>query len=254
MNTLKNIQQWVQGVITHPEGVHKGAFETVIENQKWSIDSIVSPSNKLTSQQRITIYHNAYFARLIECFNSEYSGLLNALGEELFNHLTGHFLQAHPSSTYTLNELGKRFPSYLETMLNENLQGNTPDWWQLFIIDMAKYERLFTEVYNGEGHERLGSDDDIFGLNPIKPSPSLVTLQLQFPISTCIGLFRDSNQDEFPEPSQSNYIFSRDNYRVKVHLVNDEEWNAIQHWISNPSEDAPSAYHDSWLMKGIGYS
>jgi len=253
MDNLRHTQKWVQGVITHPDGVYKGATETLVDGEQWKIDTIVSPSINLTSQQRIGIYHSSYFARLIECFRSEYNGLLNALGSKLFEHLTWCFLQAHPSTSYTLNNLGKLFPEYLETTLKENLEGETPDWWQVFIIDMAKFERKYTEVYNGDGHEKILSND-VFGLEPSKLSPAVTTLQLQFPISKCIGQFREDETNFFPSQEPSNYVFTRQTYRVKVYLIYDDEWNALQYWINNSTETCPTTYEDKWKSRGIGYS
>lgn len=253
MDKLKRTQQWVQGVITHPEGIHRGAKATLINDEEWSIATVVSPSNTLSSAQRIAIYHTSYFARLLECFKSEYQGLFNALGEELFHHLTWSFLQVHPSTTYTLNELGKLFPDYLESTLRESLDGATPDSWQIFIVDMARYERTYTEVYNGGGHEEILSVD-MFGLDPLTLSPSVTTLKLEFPISKCIDQFRENETSNFPDQATSYYIINRDRYRVKAHLVDEKEWNSLHHWISNPKEECPIEYGQIWQARGICYS
>lgn len=253
MEKLKRTQQWVQSVITHPDGVLQGATSTIIDNEHWPIDSIVSSSNNLTSEERINVYYVSYFLRLIECFKSEYKGLLNALGEEMFKHLAWIFLQVHPSTSYTLNELGRMFPSFLETTLNESMEGNKPESWQIFIIDMARYERLFTEVYNGEGHESIMSDD-VFGLDSIKISPSVRTIQLQFPIADCIGKFRENEANDFPEYEPCNYLFSRNQYRVKTQLVGAEEWELLQNCLANPNETFPAKYRDKWLSSGIAFS
>lgn len=252
MGDLKNTQKWVQGVITNPNGVIHGAENTVIDGEIWQINDKILPSNFLTSQQRIGIYNHSYFARLVECFRAEYKGLLNALGAKLFEHLTWCFLQEYPSTSYTLNDLGKCFPNYLAASLSESLNGKSPDSWQLFIIDMAKFERKYTEVYNGFGHESISSNV-VGDLESIKLSPAVATLQLQFPISTCIGRFRENDTNTFPEPEPCNYVFSRQGYRVHVQLIDTKEWKALQKWMDNPVKKCNVGYQEKWLKNGIAY-
>ena len=253
MKNLKNTQKWLHEVVTHPNGIHNGAFNTLIEGKKWNVDSVISPSKTLTSEERIHIYHNSYFARLIECFKSEYKGLLNALGDEMFEHFTWCFLQEHPSTSYTLNDLGKRFPEYLEKTLTESIKIEEADDWQLFIIDMAKYERIYTEVFNGCGHENIHSND-LFEIEPPKLSPSVALLKLKFPIASCIGKFRENEFDSIPKIQVTNYVLSRQRFHVNVNILENIEYKTLQDWMLNPSEQCPSRYLNEWRLKGIVYS
>ena len=248
MSDLKQIQEWMVGVITHPKGAVIGAEETSINDQHWNIQSVVSPSDTLTSEQRIGIYHNGYFARLIECFKVEYRGLLNALGEELFQHFAWNFLLEHPSTSYTLNDLGKLFPSFLESTLLEN--ESAPESWQLFILDVAKFERTFTEVYNGEGHETLL---DTKSSNQLQISPAIVMLDLKFPVAECIGHFREDNFTSFPEPMISHYVFTRQNYMVKVYRLEDSEYQTLLDWKSGVLDSCPDTFRQKWEAIGVGY-
>lgn len=253
MKNLKNTQVWVQEVITQPNGVQTGASSAPFLGESKNIEGMILPSKYLSSEQRIGIYQNAYLARLLECFRSEYNGLLNAIGADLFEHLVRTYLQEHPSTSYTLNKLGEHFPKYLKNSLKENLKGEAPDWWQLFIIDMAKYERKYLEVFNGEGHEEKASND-IFGVEPLQLSPATRTLTLQFPIADCIGKFRDNETEHFPAQKETHYVFSRQNYRIEVFALEVNEWEALNQWIESPKNERPPAYADQWRLKGIGYS
>lgn len=248
MSELKQIQEWMVSVISHPNGAVIGAEETTIDDQLWSIPSVISPSKTLTSEQRIGIYHNGYFARLIECFKVEYRGLLNALGEELFQHFAWNFLLEHPSTSYTLNDLGKLFPSYLESTLLED--GGTSESWQLFILDVAIFERTFTEVYNGEGHEELVNKQQN---NLLQVSPSIITLDLKFPVAECISNFREDTFSEFPEPNKSHYVFTRQNYMAKVYRLEESEYQALLEWKSEVLVSCPEMYAQKWKAIGVGY-
>jgi hypothetical protein len=250
MSDLRKLQAWMVNVITHPKGAVKGAEQIAINDSHWSIDSVISPSNTLTSEQRIGIYHNGYFARLIECFKVEYKGLLSALGTELFEHFAINFLLEHPSSSYTLNDLGKLFPYYLESTLFDN--ESSPESWQLFILDMAKFERTFTEVYNGNGHEQL-IDLTPFSQKSLKVSPAIVLLDLMYPVAECIGSFREETFTEFPESKNSHYVFTRQNYMVKVYNVGTTEFEALMMWKNESNSICPIEYQNKWEMIGVGY-
>jgi hypothetical protein len=144
------------------------------------------------------------------------------------------------------------FPVYLQKSLEESLNGKEPDWWQLFIIDMAKYERNFIEVFNGPGHEGLIPNKYLLR-QAVKLSPSVKTLQLNFPIAECIHNFRKDHTDSFPNKEQVNYVFSRKRYRVVVDRVTNQELDILQSLIQNPSVKFPSEYRSKWKSIGICY-
>ena len=114
---LPQIQRWMQSVITHPGGVEEGIrSETArrhLDLQPAELESIIRPSRALTSHQRLEIYVDAYYERLLECLREEYGCTRYALGDELFDALAFGYLQQHPSQSYTLNLLGASFPRYL---------------------------------------------------------------------------------------------------------------------------------------------
>ena len=82
---LNRIQQWMQSVITHPDGVVGGiesdGARRQIDVATENIEQVITPSQTLTSIERLEIYGNAYYARLLECLHDEYPALVHALGE-----------------------------------------------------------------------------------------------------------------------------------------------------------------------------
>jgi len=76
---LDQIQRWLQAVIMHPEGVSAG-----IESRRHARKSTSPPTaskkssirrKRRTSVERIEVYTNAYYARLLECLRDEFSRL-----------------------------------------------------------------------------------------------------------------------------------------------------------------------------------
>lgn len=249
MSHLNMLQKWMQGIITTPNGTPINRHSA---HKSWTVETLISPSKTLTGHERMNIYNRSYFTRLLDCFKSEYSGLLHAIGDELFNHFVQSYLQKYPSTSYTLNDLGDKFPDFLQATLNENLNDQAPDSWQLFIIDIAKYEHMFSTVFNGHGHEEL-MDNNFFSTAALKISPALKTLQLNFPIEAYIQKLKQGEPNDLEELKPTNYVFTRHDYVVKTHKMEDEAFHALQQWINSPSQKCPIEHQTHWKIKRICY-
>lgn len=163
--SLEQIQRWMQSVITHPGGVAGGAASDAarahLDVAPENLHQVILPSDRLTSDQRLEIYVDAYYARLLECLDCEFAVTREALGAELFAGIAFGYLQQCPSQSYTLHQLGARFPGFLaETRLHEReLPADAPGTWPEFIVELATFERAMGEVYDGPGIERGGALD-----------------------------------------------------------------------------------------------
>ena len=76
--------------------------------------ALVNDSSRLSAEQHLGIYRRGYIARLRECMKNQFSALNYALGDKLFQMFADEYLGAHPSVSYTLSELGRKFPDFLE--------------------------------------------------------------------------------------------------------------------------------------------
>src|SRR5258708_35048304 len=116
-HALDELQRWMQAVVTDPRGVASGINSDQAQQQIALVpeqaERIVMRSRTLSALERLKIYNQAYFARLLECLRHEYSVLATALGEELFDAFAVGYLELYPSTSYTLEFLGADFPEYL---------------------------------------------------------------------------------------------------------------------------------------------
>ena len=155
---LSRTQRWMQAVITHPAGVVQGAegdeARDCIPTTPESLEEVVTRSRSLTAVERLAIYSRSYFARLGECLRAEYPVLVELLGRELFDRFAFEFLQAHPPHSYTLARVGADFTNYLaKTRPGGDESSEERESWPDLIIDLARLERAFFEVYDGPGEE-----------------------------------------------------------------------------------------------------
>jgi hypothetical protein len=162
---LDQVQRWMQSVLMHRGGVAEGvdAAESRqhIDITLNELPSVIRPSESLSSADRLEIYVNAYHARLLECLDEEFVVTRWTLGDELFGAVAFGYLQSYPSQSYTLNQLGARFPRYLaETRLHAaGTPADAVPNWPEFVIELATLERSLYEVYDGPGTEQSGALD-----------------------------------------------------------------------------------------------
>src|SRR6266567_5995921 len=153
---LSQLQRWFQTVITNPEGVDAGACsdeaQRLIQLPPGALERVITRSRALSAAERLAIYANAYHSRLLECLGEVFPMLKRTLGEDAFDGLAFGYLQDYPSRSYTLNELGRHFPRYLEqtrpacdSAEAQRIDPATPGEgpvlekdWPDFLIDLAR--------------------------------------------------------------------------------------------------------------------
>lgn len=228
MTPLAALQNWFQAVITHPEGVRPGvtsaAARRLIDVTPGDVERVLTRSNALGPLDRLAVYGHAYFARLLDCLREEYPVLKHALGDEAFDAFAAGYLQQHPSRSYTLFELGAKFPDFLRAT-RPALEGDDgqPDWAD-FLIDLATLEWLFNTVFDGtgaEGEPPLGLPD-LAAVAPdrlldcrFEPVPCLRLVALRFPAHTYLSAVRRKEEPIPPDPAETFLAVSRSRYVVK---------------------------------------
>jgi hypothetical protein len=236
MPDLDRLQRWFQAVIMHPEGIVPGvlgpAARQHMELSPGELERVVTRSNSLTAAERVAIYGRAYHARLTECLEAEFRILRQALGEDLFRMFARAYLSNCPSQSYTLADLGKGFASYLhDTRPAERIEGKA-ETWPDFIIDLARFERAFSEVYDGPGAEggpmlsaeglrTLLTDRD---RGRLAPAVSLRLLTFQYPVHDYFDAARRGQEPELPAPAETFLAMNRRDY-----VVTTIELSAVQH-------------------------
>lgn len=242
LRPLASIQRWMQFVITHPDGVVDGvespSAQAEIPVAAGRIEEVVRPSRTQTSVERLHVYANAYYARLLECLREEYPATARAVGEEAFDGLAFGYLQDFPSESYTLSNLGTKFPKYLAESRppNENDDGS-PDWAE-FLIDLARLERTYSEVFDGPGEERQPELDlDELLRIPTREwenlrfvaAPCLRLESYRFPVQQFASAVRNE-QDDLPavEPARTWLAISRLHYRVRRWSLTEPQFRLLK--------------------------
>jgi hypothetical protein len=240
---LEQIQRWMQAVITHPAGVAAGVRSTDAQQhlpiRVEQVDSVILPSARLTSVERLEVYASAYYARLLECLRDEFAALVQALGPEAFDGFAFGYLQASPSGSYTLAELGRGFPGYLaETRPSGD---NTEPGWPDFLIELAGLERIYSEVFDGEGIEGIPTLQraDLADISPAQwpearlvPVPCLRLVRLSFPVHEYISAVRKKATPVIPKAATTYLVITRRDYVVRRCAVSHEEFTLLENLVA----------------------
>jgi hypothetical protein len=232
MPDLDQIQRWMQAVIMHPRGVSAGLDSTDarghLDVDAAAVESVVSRSRSLDSVGRLEVYANAYYARLLECLREEFPALTAAVGVEAFDDLAFGYLQAFPSSSYTLNHLAERFPQYLAETRPERDAGNSQSDWADLLVDLAMLEVQFSQVFDGPGIEKtpLLTAESLQAIAPegwpearLIPAPCLRVVEFRFPLDAYYTALRRNESPPLPVPEPSWMAITRRDYVVRRHVV-----------------------------------
>lgn len=245
---LSVVQRWFQAVVTDPAGIEAGIQSgealDLAPMSRGDLEYMVTRSDKVSARDRLAIYGNAYFARLIECLGDSYPVLKRVLGEEAFNGLAFSYLQRYPSQSYTLGHLGVNLARYLDEMRSD-ADGTAPQGekgnlgWADFLIDLVALEWTIGQVFDGpgiEGKSILKSEQlqdiepDQWPLARLNTVPCLQLLSMRYPINEFYTFVKQTPEAELlpPSPADSYIAITRRDYVVRRHELSFGEYTLLK--------------------------
>jgi hypothetical protein len=185
------------------------------------VEQRFTASANLSAAQCLAIYQRGYILRLTKCLAEQFPALCHALGKQLFDQFAQKYLQSSPSDSYTLYELGRRFPDFLEQdRPDKNLPVEARESWIDFMIDLAKYEQLHFKLFDAPGHEgnpwpaRDVSDDKLI------VQPCFAQASYRYPVAWYYHTIKENPKAAFP-PLQTSYVtLLRKDYHVTTFPIN----------------------------------
>jgi putative DNA-binding protein/uncharacterized protein len=139
---LKKIQQWFGSIISRPVDEDSRMNPISPSNQPMEIEAcdFIRPSPTLRPAQRIQIYNQQYWWRLLNTMHETFPLVTRMFGYHDFNRLIAiPFLDKYPPSHWSLNELGRNLSNWIESDYHENDK-------QL-VLDSAKIDWTFTHSF-----------------------------------------------------------------------------------------------------------
>ena len=162
-----------------------------------AVAEFVKPSASLSSHERLEIYNRQYWFRLFGCFEEDFPGVQAILGRARFEDLMRRYLADHPSTSFTLRNLGSRLEAWMTR--HRDWLGPRAD----LALDMARLEWAHVETFD-EVAEPLLEDAALAALDEstvLRLQPNLRLLHLHFPVD---DLLIEVRNDQGSSASSSN--------------------------------------------------
>jgi hypothetical protein len=184
--SLAELQRWFQAAVMSPDT----PVAVLADLTPGEVATAITASVRQHPVERLAIYRRGYRLRLLESLRGSFPALCHLLGRDLFDAFADDYLDACPSRSYTLFQLGERLIDHLErTRPDRGRPVAEREEWVDLLIDLARFERVFAEVYHGPGTETgpvlraadLPADTDPAwaGLT-LKPAPCLRVLASRY--------------------------------------------------------------------------
>ena len=104
----------------------------------------IKPNDRLSAFERLQIYNQQYWWRLLGALQEDFRGVRAVLGAWKFEKLAETYLASCPSRSWTLRDLGQRLPAYIENHPHLTLRQTA------LATDVARVEWARVIAFDGE--------------------------------------------------------------------------------------------------------
>lgn len=159
--SLENLQALLYRLITAPEGVAAGLAAEVArgsmaldesDDLETALETVIESDDRLSSVERLEIYANAYFYRILDCLKEDFPATLATVGGDNFHNLVTAYLIEYPPTEPSIAYAGR----YLAEFLHHPSMRSMVERWP-FVADLARLERTLTEVFHAADAEPLNA-------------------------------------------------------------------------------------------------
>jgi Putative DNA-binding domain len=146
------------------------------------VASYISPNSRLTSVERLEIYNRQYWFRLITAVSEDYPTLNAVLGPKRFDALILAYLHEHPSTSWTLRDLGAKLPAFLAA--HPEFGGRR----HRLAVDVANLELAYVDAFDGKQLDPLTAEEAqaIGAESRLLLQPHLRLLELAYPVDNLV--------------------------------------------------------------------
>jgi hypothetical protein len=221
---LKQLQSILYRLITAASGVAEGlAAERSMP--AGGLDALVLGDDRLSAEDRVDIYANMYFYRLLDVLKEDFPATLRVLGDDDFHNLATGYLIEYPPTEPSVQYCGRHLAKFLRS---HPLRKDAP-----YIADLAALERAVVEVFHGPDAVALEADT----LRAIAPEkwpalmmrthPAVQILKLEYRVAELLRAVEDKREWKPADTGAVEVIVWRRNSRVFYRELEKVEERAI---------------------------
>jgi len=148
--------------------------------------TLIKPNDRMTSLERLQIYNQQYWFRIMGSLSEDFPGLRSLIGERKFEKLAVAYLNKCPSESFTLRNLGSRLEAWLR-LHPEYIAGV-----ERVAIDMVRLEWADIDAFDAPELPRFTAADSgqLSGDTTFRLQPHLHLLDLAYPVDDLLFRIR----------------------------------------------------------------
>ncbi len=151
--------------------------------------SYIKPNDRLSSFDRLEIYNRQYWFRAMDSLAEDFSALQAAVGAKAFEAIALGYLREHPSTSFTLRNLGAKLPDWLAAHPEHGARNHA------LALDVARLEWAYIDAFDGASAAALREDDfaGMTGDSTLSLQPHLQLLALGYPVDELVLAVHHAN-------------------------------------------------------------
>ena len=222
VKNLRELQTLVYQLVVGPEAANVGGGPGPLCGD---VRRIIRRDQRLSAIERINIYANAYFYRLLECLKEEYPATLAVIGSNDFAGLTHDYLVWWPPTEPSIFYAGRYLAEFLR---NHDLAKCRP-----FLAELARLERATLDAFHAPDTPVLA--DEAMRAIPalqwptieLRSHPGVEILRGQWRVTEVLGAVELGDKWVEPARETNAVIVWRRGTRVHYRILEDAETDAL---------------------------
>jgi hypothetical protein len=261
---LRWVESLLYRLITAPSGVAEGlAQEKSLTGS--GLAQVIAGDDRLSSEERVDIYANMYFYRILDVLKEDFPATLSMLGAERFHNLVTSYLIEYPPSHFSIAYAGNHLADFI---------GGHPVHEEFpFLADLARMERALIDVFHAPDAVSLDAEQ----MRAIAPAdwpalkltlnPANQTLELKWDVAAILGAVEQAKEVVTPARGAISMLVWRSRNRVYYRPIDSAERDLLDvlakattfaeicELIAASAEDDPAAAINQrlevWLRDGL---
>ncbi len=215
---------WVESLlyrlITAPSGVAEGLAEEK-SLARGGLARVIVGDDRLSAEERVDIYANMYFYRILDVLKEDFPATLCVLGAERFHNLVTGYLIESPSAHFSISNVGNHLADFLR---DHPLRDEFP-----FLADLGRLERALIEVFHAADAAPL----DVEQMRAIAPEgwpslkltlhPANQILELQWNVATILNAVEQGEEPFHPVRDAMTMLVWRNRNLVYYRAIDSAE-------------------------------
>ena len=227
MTPLPDIERLLWRLITAPEGVGAtlAAADARGDDARAALAGTVRDHGALSAVQRLDVYANMYFFRLLDVMADDYPAVRAVVGATAFHNLITDYLLLHAPSHFSVRYAGQHLPEFAA---GHRIAAECP-----YLPDLAALERSILDVFDAADAPTL-EPADLAEVPPAQwPSlrfrlhPSVRLHRLDWPVHLVREqVDRGENPSRITATDTALFVWRHD-LQVRQCVVSAGEWQAL---------------------------